>query len=545
MGAGMLGQSKMVTDDHPFELSRLCRCFFALSPQPMIVAEGDTHVVRYVNDAFARLVGKERAELIDHPFAEAVPESAENGCLSLLDRVFRTGTPEVLIEQEHRRTPTLPTTAGAHPDFWSYSAWAILSVEQRPSGVMIQVTDATAAATFREQVTAMNETLVLSATHQHEVAATEEKLNAALRTSIEDKDYFVAVLSHELRTPLTPALMAVSVLEQDERLDEETRATLMMVRRNIALEARLIDDLLDMTRIARGKMQLERRPVDLATVIERAVEVCRGDLEAAGLALDLEVEDGAHVVVADAERLEQVFWNLLRNSIKFTPPGGRVRVRCHRQGKWAMAEVSDTGMGIDAGLLPRVFDAFEQGEKGASRKVGGLGLGLAITRTIVELHDGAITAHSDGRARGATFAVKLPLAVGARVVRDKAKRSRAGRALKILLVEDHADTGRTLRRLLVANGHTIEWACDVASALRLAEVQAFDLLLSDLGLPDGTGHDLMRILRRQGSTLPGIVISGYGMKQDLIRSREAGFAAHLIKPVSLEKLEQAIVALTG
>jgi signal transduction histidine kinase len=541
----MGGSSGIVTGDHPFELSRLCRCFFALSPQPMVVAEGDAHVVRYVNDAFARLVGKERGELIGRPFAEAVPESAENGCVALLDRVFRTGMPEALAEQEHRRPPTVPTTAGAHPDFWSYSAWAILSADERPAGVMIQVTDATAAAIFREQVTAMNESLVVSAAHQHELKETEEKLNAALRTAIESKDYFVAVLSHELRTPLTPVLLAATMLEGDGRLDEETRATLGMMRHNVALEARLIDDLLDMTRIARGKMKLDRRPVDLCAVLESAMQVCRGDLEAAGLELDLEMEEGAHVVEADAGRLEQVFWNLLKNSIKFTPPGGRIRLRCRRQGKWATAEVSDTGVGIDAELLPRVFDAFEQGEKGAPRKVGGLGLGLAITKTIVELHDGAITAHSDGRGRGATFAVKLPLAVGARVVGEEAKPSSAGRPLKILLVEDHADTGRTLRRLLMAEGHSVEWASDVAGALRLAEGEAFDLLLSDLGLPDGTGEDLMRAIRRRGSTLPGIVISGYGMEQDIARSRDAGFAAHLIKPVSLDKLEEAIVAVTA
>ena len=538
----MRGQSKIVTGDHPFELSRLCRCFFALSPQPMVVAEGTRHVVRYVNDAFARLVGKEHEELIGRPFAEAVPESAENGSLPLLDRVYRTGTPEILAEQGHRRTPTTTT---AQADFWSYLAWAILGADQRPAGVIIQVTDVTETASFREQVTAMNESLMVSATHQHELAAMEEKVNAALRTAIEDKDYFVAVLSHELRTPLTPALIAVSMLEQDDRLDEETRATLRMVGRNVALEARLIDDLLDMTRIARHKMKLDRRPVDLCAVIERAVEVCRADLEAARLGLESEADDGAQVVMADAGRLEQVFWNLLRNSIKFTPPGGRVRVRCQRQGDAVVAEVSDNGIGINAEFLPHVFEAFEQEQKSATRKAGGLGLGLAISKTIVELHEGAITAHSGGKNRGATFSVTLPLAVGARVVREETKRSGTGRPLRILLVEDHPDTGRTLRQLLTADGHAVEWACDVASALRLAGDQTFDLLLSDLGLPDGTGEDLMRALRAQGSALPGIVISGYGMEQDVARSREAGFATHLVKPVSLHKLEEAIVALTA
>ena len=212
-------------------------------------------------------------------------------------------------------------------------------------------------------------------------------------------------------------------------------------------------------------------------------------------------------------------------------------------------EVSDSGVGIDPEFLPRAFSAFEQGDKISARRAG-LGLGLAICKTIVDLHGGEITAHSDGKDRGATFVVTLPTMVGVQSVPaemepDAAEGRRPVKPLRILLVEDHADTARIMRWLLTADGHAVQWAGDVAAGLKLAAAHEFDLLMSDLGLPDGTGVDLMRRLRQDGSTLPGIVLSGYGQDQDVARSREAGFSVHLVKPLSPRKLRDAIMALVG
>lgn len=311
----------------------------------------------------------------------------------------------------------------------------------------------------------------------------------------------------------------------------------------------MIDDLIDMTRMERGKVKLECCAVDLREVVQRAVETCSADLETGELALTVEIGDRPQIVDADASRLQQVFSNLLRNAIKFTPAGGRVRVRSCGEGDSFVVEVSDNGAGIEAEFLPRAFGAFEQADKPHSGKAG-LGLGLAISKAIVELHGGIITAQSEGKNCGATFVVKLPAMVGVHSIQANKEAiatvpSRPVKALRILLVEDHADTARIMRRLLVLDGHTVQWAGNESAGLKLAAEHEFDLLLSDVGLPDGTGIDLMRTLRQKGSTLPGIVLSGYGQEEDVARSREAGFATHLVKPVTLRALREAMAALIG
>jgi signal transduction histidine kinase len=398
------------------------------------------------------------------------------------------------------------------------------------------------------QLTRTNEALVLGAVRQDELAEASEALNARLQAAIAEKEYFIAVLSHELRTPLAPVLIAAAMLQQDQALDPDARGMMEMIHRNITQEARLIDDLLDMTRMERGALALDRRPIDLRDVVEQAVEVCRADLEAGGLTL--RVDSGAEPLMVDADpgRIQQVFSNLLRNSIKFTPPGGRVRIRARCE-QACTVEVRDSGAGIDPDFLPRAFSAFEQGDKSVTRKAG-LGLGLAICKTIVDLHGGSIAARSDGKGRGSTFVVTLPPIVGAHpgpATDEPAaiEQPRAVKPLRILLVEDHADTARIMRRLLATDGHAVQWAADVASGFDLAASHDFDLLLSDLGLPDGTGVDLMRSLRQAGSTLPGIALSGYGQDQDLARSRAAGFSTHLVKPVNPGELRAAIAELVG
>jgi signal transduction histidine kinase len=534
----MQDDANSATADFVFDLPHLSRYFGEFSPQPMLAAEGVNHVVRHVNAAFLRLVGANRADLVGQPFVRAVPEGAANRCIPLLDRVFQSGIAENLAEQRHGEMP---------PVYWSYAVWAILGNNRRPAGVIIQVADATETAVFREQSVAMNKSLLLSALRLHELTEESEELSASLKSAIVDKQYFIAVLSHELRTPLTPVLLAASLLQQDRHLSSETRGVMQMIHRNVTQEARLIDDLLDMTRMEHGNLQLDRRPIDLREVVDRAVAGCEAELEAGKLTMKLETGNGAQIVEADADRLQQVFSNLLRNAIKFTPPGGHVHVHTYCNGYSCAVEVCDSGAGIDAEFLPRAFSAFEQGDKSPSRKPG-LGLGLAICKTIVELHGGAISAHSEGKGKGATFKVTLPAMLGAprveaEVVAPEQQYPRPLKPARILLVEDHEDTARVMRQLLTADGHTVQWADDVATALELAAAHEFDVVVSDLGLPDGTGVDMMNALRARGSTLQGIVLSGYGQDTDIARSLEAGFAAHLVKPLNSERLREAIAAL--
>jgi PAS domain S-box-containing protein len=361
------------------------------------------------------------------------------------------------------------------------------------------------------------------------------------------KDHFLAVLSHELRNPLTPVLPALSALKK--LLPPQGEELLEIARRNVELEARLIDDLLDVTRIARGKIELDRKDVDLATILHRAAEVCRDDIEARQLHFGITIEDGPHQVHADAARLQQVFWNLIKNAVKFTPSGGRVTVRCWRDNGHAIVDVADSGEGIAGEAQARLFDAFEQESRATTRQFGGLGLGLAISKALVEMHGGTIQVHSAGKGQGATFSVTLKMA-------ELQKRSEPiaptldvpiapRNKLRILFVEDHGETVRVMRQLLIAEGHKIQTAGDVATALELASREKFDVLVSDLGLPDGTGHDLMRELFARGRQLPSIALSGYGMADDLQRSREAGFLEHLTKPVNFDALLTALSRATN
>jgi PAS domain S-box-containing protein len=392
------------------------------------------------------------------------------------------------------------------------------------------------------------------------VALDNSRLYRELETANRAKDHFLATLSHELRTPLSPVLAIASRLEVDGRVLPDVREGLDIIRRNVELEARLIDDLLDLTRITRGKLELHGAPADLRLVIEQALETC-GER---GLAVRRVTEDlapGEHLVWGDPARLTQVFWNLLSNALKFTPEEGKIRLRSFREemdgASFVVVEIADSGIGIESEELPHIFDAFDQGREGTTRRFGGLGLGLAISRAIVELHGGKLTAASEGRDRGAMFTVCLPLLsalpadagqVGESALDDTGSGRAVQHPLRILLVEDHVDTAEAMVALLEALGHRVTAADTVAAALAAAgaaqESGGLDLVLSDLGLPDGHGHDLMRALRdRYG--LPGIALSGYGMEEDVAKSHESGFAVHITKPVSLDTLRAAIRRVGG
>jgi signal transduction histidine kinase len=378
----------------------------------------------------------------------------------------------------------------------------------------------------------------------------EEHLQAAkdlAETATRYKDRFLAMLSHELRTPLTPVLAAASVLRSDPSLPERTRDDLEMIHRNVELEVRLIDDLLDLTRISKGKIEFRFETEDVHGLLRSTIDMCRDEAASKRLTIREELAAAHHHVAADGARLRQVFWNLLKNSVKFTPDHGAITIRTAEgaDGR-VIVEVIDTGVGIEPNVLPHVFDAFVQGGATVTRSYGGLGLGLAISKALIEAHHGRLEAHSDGRDRGATFRIELPAiaapALGSETGEPATEASREpqrARPLEILLVEDHYDTARVLKRLLDGSGYHVRTADSVNAALAVAATGQVDLLVSDLGLPDGTGFDLMRqLLERR--PVKGIALSGYGTDQDIERSREAGFACHLTKPVDFRRLEEAI-----
>ena len=387
---------------------------------------------------------------------------------------------------------------------------------------------------------------------EEELREAKEAAEAANRA----KDQFLATLSHELRTPLTPVLALVTGLEGDGRL-RDVADRLAMIRRNVELEARLIDDLLDLTRIARGRLELQRAACDVRALVEHAIQICCAEsCDAGRLKVVTELAAAEHRVWGDGSRLMQIFWNLLRNAVKFTPEGGTIVIRtwngAENEGgtgeSTLVVEITDTGVGIEPCSMPHIFEAFSQGAP--SR--GGLGLGLSISKAVADLHGGRITALSPGYGLGATFRVELPTGgwpVQAEPAPHEAPEPPARRPLRLLLVEDHPDTAEAMAELLRSLGHEVRVAMSVAAGLEAAAAEmcsgaGIDLVISDLGLPDGTGTDLMReLVARYG--LRGIALSGYGTEDDVRRSLEAGFSRHLTKPVNFKSLEAVIHEAVG
>ena len=373
---------------------------------------------------------------------------------------------------------------------------------------------------------------------EDELQQQKSAVEAANRT----KDHFMAMLSHELRTPLTPVISALESLETEPTQTNDTRASLAMIRRNIELETQLIDDLLDFTRITKDKMQLRFAPVDAHLAVSNVVEICGGEAESKKLVVHLNLRAEAHHVTADAAKFQQIIWNLLKNAIKFTPEGGEIVIWSQNPSETVLTiSVRDTGVGMEPEVMQRIFDPFEQGNRSFEHRFGGLGLGLAISKSLAHAHGGTLTAQSDGSNRGATFTLSLEalLPGQAGTVAPKATLGSTQQALKILLVDDHHDTCAALEKLLVRRGHLVAVTHDVRSAMEAGVRNKFDLLISDIALPDGTGIDLMKQLSAI-CKIPGIAISGFGNNGDIEKSLQAGFSEHLIKPIKLDNLDAAI-----
>lgn len=357
------------------------------------------------------------------------------------------------------------------------------------------------------------------------------------------KDRFLAVLSHELRTPLTPALAAAQAIQDRKDLPPLLREDIAMIHRNIDLEARLIDDLLDITRITQNKLKLRPKLVDVHVLIHQVLDICRVDADEKNVRTYRELNAIKPVVMADAARMSQVLWNLVKNAIKFTPGGGTVTVRTSGDDMRIRIDVSDTGIGIEPAALSRIFNAFEQAGENITREFGGLGLGLAISKAIVDLHGGKLTASSEGHGKGAVFSMTLPLAIPTSaelaVLPSASLEPKPQRSAKILLVEDNPDSSKAVTMAMQSYGYHIRAADGVDAALQAASTEKFDLVISDLGLPDGTGYELMRQLRERYN-LRGVALSGFGMEDDVQRSLEAGFAHHLTKPVEIERLDSVV-----
>ncbi|PZR74357.1 MAG: hypothetical protein DLM73_08170 [Chthoniobacterales bacterium] len=396
------------------------------------------------------------------------------------------------------------------------------------------------AATAILIVTAM--ALAAGMAERRRAEAAIEQQRATVEAANRTKDNFLAMLSHELRTPLTPVLAALDALKTESASPAQLETTLAMMRRNIELESQLIDDLLDLTRITKDKLQLQLESVDAHQAISNVVEMCAAEANAKKLQVRLDLRATAFRVQADPAKFQQIIWNLVKNAIKFTGENGAVTLSSanHLPNILTIA-VTDTGIGIEPEIMERIFNPFEQGERSFQRRFGGLGLGLTISKSLAQAHGASLIAKSDGLGRGATFLLTIKTAAleesSAKPVPASAQTPPS--KIRILLVDDHPDTCAALERLLTLRGHRVTTAHSMRTGMEAAGNVQFDLLISDVGLPDGNGMDLLRYLRSKFPT-PGIAISGFGMDGDISKSLEAGFSAHLVKPVKLEKLEAAI-----
>jgi CheY-like chemotaxis protein len=378
-----------------------------------------------------------------------------------------------------------------------------------------------------------------------------KRAEEALREADQRKNQFIALLAHELRNPLAPLRNGLQVMRLAGGDTKSLAQSRDMMERQLEHMVRLVDDLLDVSRMSQNKMELRRSRVLLKDVLSSAVETARPAMEAAGHDLTIALPAEPIHLDADLTRLAQVFSNLLMNSAKYTEPGGHIWLAAERQGAEVVVTVRDTGIGIPSEALPRIFDMFSQVGRNIERSTGGLGIGLALVKGLVEMHDGTVTAASEGQGKGTTFTVKLP-ALGAHTKSlatapsDEGK-SAAGPRRRILVVDDNRDSATSMAMLLKLRGNDVATAHDGVEAVGVAERFRPQVILMDVGMPRMNGYDATRRIRDQNWNPPPIIIAltGWGQEGDRALSKEAGCDGHLVKPVNLPDLEKLLAELEG
>jgi signal transduction histidine kinase/ActR/RegA family two-component response regulator len=395
-----------------------------------------------------------------------------------------------------------------------------------------------------------------------EMLVREQSARAEAELANRTKDEFLATLSHELRTPLTAILGWSHIVRQNQLDDAQLSRALETIERNAHAQSRLIDDLLDVSRIISGKLHIDLRVVDLSTVIDAALDAVRPAFEAKRINFQVDLGSLAFPVMGDPNRLQQIFWNLFSNAVKFTPKEGQVTVRIEHRNSQLCVSVKDTGMGIQPEFVPYIFDRFRQADGSTTRSQGGLGLGLAIVRHLVELHHGSVQVESEGHQKGATFMVTLPLAEAAMIntsLHDSSIQANGNglsrpdahvlNGLRILVVDDEADTRELVATVLTRSGGEVRCSQSAADALQAFKEWQPDLLISDLAMPNEDGYSLLRKIRRlrskRAKEIPAVALSAYASDEDRAISLSKGFQMHLPKPIEPDKLVTSVAEAAG
>ena len=488
-------------------------------PSGIALIDPETRHFLQANQAFEEMA-KRFGELPDEQdIFDASYDAVKIAPAEAIEKVLAFGTPFQIVEQPF-------TDRSGMTRFVNVNLLRLQTSEQTIQGVLYLVEDKTRDVTLRQELIGAN---------------------AA-------KDQFLALLSHELRNPLSPVIAMVGELEARAPDSPEIRRALEVIRRNVELEARLIDDLLDVTRISKGKLQLSLETASVHEILQRSYEICREDIAAKDLKIEFRLRAEHAFVEGDPARLQQVFWNLIKNSVKFTPGKGRIVIETLNPSPETIEiRTTDTGIGIEADKMERIFNAFEQGQSSITRRFGGLGLGLAISKAMVAAHGGRIRAESRGKDRGASFIVTLNTVAAPAIISgdgikiapraaDLKEAMAAGSGRSILVVDDHLDTCTGMKMMLERRGYRVTIAHTADQAVEKAQREEFDLVISDIGLPDRSGYELMRELSAMKG-LRGIALSGFGMENDVSRARAAGFSEHLTKPINFDRLDESIQSL--
>lgn len=496
------------------------------APVATALMTGPEHVFQLANPLYLQIVG--RKSLIGLTYREAFPELVDTTVPDILDRVYQTGVPfvthEMLIRLDRAGDGTLEDC------FFQFNLEPMRTAAGSVYGLMAIAVDITPQ--------------VLARKHLEQAQAEREVLLHDLEAASRAKDEFLAMLGHELRNPLSPILTALQLMRlRGVRGGERERA---IIERQVNHVVGLVDDLLDVSRITRGVLELKRERVQFAVAVGKGIEQASPLIEQRLHRLRVDVPADIYVD-GDAGRLAQVVANLLTNAAKYTEPGGDIDVRAVRRGRDVALHVRDTGIGISGEILPNVFEAFAQGRQRSDRSQGGLGLGLAIIRSITEAHGGSATIHSEGEGRGTECTIVLPMATleRASTLVETGPTSLAGAmrdGCRVLLVDDNEDAAEMLGESLAALGHQVELAFDVLSALDLADRYVPDVALLDLGLPVIDGCELAERLRRKEGwdRVRFAALTGYGQQSDRERTSAAGFAAHLVKPIDLREVDATL-----
>ena len=514
--------------------------FFMEAPAAIAVMRGPHLVFQLANSGYYQIIGKR--DILGRPGREALPELTQQGVWDIFDTIYRTGQTVAYSE-----FPAMIDRRGDGVLEQAYFNW-VAQATHDPSGAVdgimlfaVEITSQVAARRRLEQAMAERAQLLQS----------EQQARLEAESANRTKDEFLAMLGHELRNPLAPITTALHLLRL--RSGDVGARERTVIERQVNHLVRLVDDLLDVSRITRGKVELKKQRVPLSEVIAKAIEMTSPLLEQRSHHLELRVQSNGLSVDADPTRLEQVVANLLANAAKYTEPGGQIIVSAERAASEVVLRVRDNGVGISPEILPRVFELFTQERQSLARSQGGLGLGLAIVRSLVAQHGGSVSASSDGRGRGSEFVVRLPAAGDQGVERSAATAPLApeptGQQGRVLIVDDNEDAANLLSDALEELGYTTRVAHDGVSALRLAEEFEPEVALLDIGLPVMDGYELARRIRSRPSPPPKLVaVTGYGQQSDRGQSREAGFDEHLVKPVDLLKVQallKRLLAPTG